>query len=359
MGKLLILCLSFSILSFALPIDSQLTIKILETTKSGKTIFLNRGSADGLNVGDHAKLFVTEAIVARAVLIKNNTQTSIWSVYRMVNPDLVINDAVLKLKITPEVKLSKNPYSMLARESITGLNVLSGSGDDYSVYSDLLDDRDYSKTVGEEIVSKDAIRSPRLERNFKKRFLEIWSHIGFHYFTSEVSSGDNFSGTEFFSRISGGLEIYIGRWFSLAPQFTYMQDSVLTFDGSVTDSILYEYGGALNIYPFTSPHDAYKLIPYLHGGAAIGSIVDSLAPGTLGGATSTSSTTTDASGTSFAYFAGLGLKYHFKSKLGVRMLLDVYRRLDTFSDLPASVGMAEWERARIGPRISFGFSYRF
>ncbi len=358
--KLIFFILLVNFECFSLPVDSQLTTRILETTKTGKTMLLNRGSVDKLNLGDHAKFYITEAIVARAVLVKLNTNTSVWSVYRMVNPDLVINDAVLRLKITPEVKLSSNPYSMLARESITGLNVVSGSGDDYKVYSDLIDDRDYSQDVSNDNLITSNLTREQRSQSLKKNFIEAWTHIGFQYFSSEVSSGDNFSGTEFFSRATGGLEIYIGRWFSLVPQFSYMQDSVLTFDGSVTDSVIYEYGGGINLYLFTNPHETYKVIPYLHGGAAIGNIRDSLAPGTIGGATSSTSTSLEAVGTTFALFGGIGLKYHFKSRIGVRMLIDVYQRTDTFDDLPVTVGgITEWEREKIGPRVSFGFSYRF
>ncbi len=359
MQKVLFLSLIFLSHAFSLPIDSKLSVRILETTQSGKTILINRGSSDNLNVGDHAKFYITEAIVARAVIVKLKQNTSIWSVYRMVNPDLVINDASLKLKITPAVKLSNNPYSMLSTDSIKGLNLVSGSGDDYKVYSDLLDDRDYSDSDVAEITSRNDASNFRKGRSLKGRPFEFWTNLGFHFYSSQVNANSTYDGSELVGRFTLGLELYLGRWFSIAPQGSYMQDSLLSYDGAVTDSILYEYGGALNFYLFTSPHETYKLIPYISLGAAIGNIVDSFASGTVAGSSSGSSTTVEASGTTFAYFGGLGLKYYFDNKLGVRMLLDAYRRVDVFDELPSSATEDEWDRWRFGPRLAFGFMYRF
>jgi len=359
MQKLLFLSVMLSINAFSLPIDSKLSVRILETTQSGKTLLINRGSIDNLNVGDHAKFYITEAIVARAVVIKLKQNTSIWSVYRMVNPDLVINDAALKIKITPAVKLSNNPYAMLAEDSIKGLNLVSGSGDDYKVYSDLLDDRDFSEADVTEISSRNNNINFRKSLNLKGRPFEFWTNLGFHFYSSQVNANSTYDGSELVGRFALGLELYLGRWFSIAPQASYMQDSLLSYDGAVTDSTLYEYGGAFNFYLFTSPHQTYKLIPYISLGAAVGNIVDSFASGTVSGSSSTSSTTEEASGTTFAYFGGLGLKYYFASRLGVRMLLDAYRRVDVFDELPASATEDEWDRWRFGPRLAFGFMYRF
>ncbi len=359
MQKALFFTLIFSLSVFSLPIDSKLSVRILETTQSGKTLLINRGSSDNLNVGDHAKFYITEAVVARAVVIKLLQNTSVWSVYRMVNPDLVINDAALKLKITPAVKLSNNPYSMLAKDSIQGLNLVSGSGDDYKVYSDLLDDRDYSDADVTEITSRNEEMNFRSSSSLKGRPFEFWTNLGFHFYSSQVNADSTYDGSELVGRFALGLELYLGRWFSIAPQASYMQDSLLSYDGAVTDSILYEYGGALNFYLFTSPHQTYKLIPFISLGAAVGNIVDSFASGTVAGSSASASTTVEASGTTFAYFGGLGLKYYFANKLGVRMLIDAYRRLDVFDELPSTANEDEWDRWRFGPRLAFGFMYRF
>ncbi len=96
------------VLSHALEVDEKLTVRIVKATDTRKTIMVNRGTEDGLIEGDHARFIVTAGIVARAVCVKVSPTRSVWSVYRLVNADFVVNDAVMTLKITPPVKITKD-----------------------------------------------------------------------------------------------------------------------------------------------------------------------------------------------------------------------------------------------------------
>ena len=101
---------------FALELDEKLTMRILSVSQSKKTILINRGIEDGLVVGDHAKLFLTTGVVGRAVTIKVSPTRSIWSVYRLVNPQFIVSDRVLNLKIASPLKLTEDSSKALVIE---------------------------------------------------------------------------------------------------------------------------------------------------------------------------------------------------------------------------------------------------
>src|SRR5690606_28898033 len=100
----------------ALEVDEKLTIRILRTSETRKTLMVNRGTEDGLVEGDHAKFITTAGIVARAVCIRVSPTRSVWSVYRLVNADFIVNDSVMSIKITPPVKITKDETKTLVQE---------------------------------------------------------------------------------------------------------------------------------------------------------------------------------------------------------------------------------------------------
>jgi len=93
---------------WALEVDEKLTARIIRTSETRKTIMVNRGTEDGLVEGDHAKFIVTAGIVARGVCVKVSPTRSVWSIYRLVNADFIVNDSVMTLKMTPPVKITKD-----------------------------------------------------------------------------------------------------------------------------------------------------------------------------------------------------------------------------------------------------------
>ena len=106
--------------TFALEIDEKLTIRFLKVSNSKKTILVNRGSEDGLVVGDHAKFFVTSGVVARGVVEKVSPSRSVWSLYRVVDPAEITDDKVLNLKIASAVKITEDPTKSMKDEPIPG-----------------------------------------------------------------------------------------------------------------------------------------------------------------------------------------------------------------------------------------------
>ena len=56
--KIIIACLFISS-SYALEIDEKLTLRIVKTSDTKKTVLINRGQEDGLAKGDHAKFYLS------------------------------------------------------------------------------------------------------------------------------------------------------------------------------------------------------------------------------------------------------------------------------------------------------------
>ena len=104
----LLLILIFPLQTFALEIDERLTLRIVKTSSTKKTLLINRGIEDGLVKGDHAKFFLSAGVVARGVIIKLSPTRSVWSIYRIVNKSFLKDEQVMKLKITPPVKITKD-----------------------------------------------------------------------------------------------------------------------------------------------------------------------------------------------------------------------------------------------------------
>ena len=101
---LLAFLVSFS--SFALEIDEKLTTRFITVSKTKKTVLINRGIEDGLVMGDHARFFLTDGVVARGIVVKLSPVRSIWSLYRLIDPDNIAKNKVVTLKITDRVSLT-------------------------------------------------------------------------------------------------------------------------------------------------------------------------------------------------------------------------------------------------------------
>ena len=92
-----------------LEIDEKLTFRFLRLSSTKKTALLDRGLEDGLAVGDHAKFFVTKGVFARGVAIRVSPTRSVWSIYKILDPNVLVVDELLNLKITTPVKLTNDP----------------------------------------------------------------------------------------------------------------------------------------------------------------------------------------------------------------------------------------------------------
>jgi hypothetical protein len=348
----------YSLISNAigLEIDSELTIQILKASRSKKTILINKGRESNLVLGDHAKLFVSEGVVARAVISDISAKRSVWSVYRVTTPDLINPGEMMNIKITPQVKLTKDPLSVVIADSAYSETIADNIKDkEFSVYSDLVDDTTAPKSPPPTVVAP--IRT--FISDISDRDLEFWLSFGLQSFSSEVSGSADGSKSrtagEFINNILLGMNKYFGNGFGVFGFVQYSQESLLSFDGAITDSSLIEGGGGAELYLFSNPHKVGKIIPYLTVGAGLGSVVDAFAAGEL---VSGAQDTTELSGSSFSVFGGGGFKYHLQNGFGARLILDFYNREDTFKDTQDILGTEQWTRTKQGPRIMLGLSYR-
>lgn len=119
---LVLIMMLVSLKSWGLAVDEKLPLRILKTSKSAKTILINRGLEDGLVVGNHAKFFLTKGVVARGVVVKASPTRTVWSLYRVIDARDIKADRVLNLKITTPVKLTEDPTKMLSNEDLPQYN---------------------------------------------------------------------------------------------------------------------------------------------------------------------------------------------------------------------------------------------
>ena len=150
--------LLFSLNSFALDVDSKLTLRILKTSISKKTILINRGLEDGLVVGDHAKFFLTDGVVARGLVIKASPSRSVWSLYRVIRIEEIRDQKVVNLKISTPVKVTADPTKSLnSSPIIAGREVMVERSDgqiDLKIDGNSNADKEEMKTLyGREVVS--------------------------------------------------------------------------------------------------------------------------------------------------------------------------------------------------------------
>ncbi len=340
---------------FSLEIDSKLTVRVLKTSKSKKTILLNKGRSDELVPGDHAKFFVSEGVVARAVVVELSKKRSVWSVYRVINRDLLNSNEIMNIKITPKVKLTDDPLAVVSRDSSFSNTVDDKVADkEFQVYSDLFDDGKVPESQAKVAMTQEL---QELDLDISDKNFEIGATIGFQSYSSEVTgttSNSDFTGSEFTNNVLISGEYYFEST-GIFGYFQYLQESLLSFDGALTDSASLEFGGGINFYMFGDPHKANQLITYLTTGLGVGSITDTFSGGELA---STAQTTVEVTGSTVALFGGIGFKYFLPSGFGMRFLIDLYRRQDSFNDDVPTITTTDWSRVRMGPRLLVGISYR-
>ena len=383
----------------ALEIDEKLTLRFLKISTSKKTILINRGGEDGLVVGDHAKFFITAGVIARGVVEKVSPSRSVWSLYRVVDPNEIVQDKVLNLKIASPVKITDDPSKSLKEEVIPGgtdtievapgtegeatedtdvntindadkaeLNDLEGNGDIEvddelasvkvkapvkrtvpvktagSKRSNKINNVSMSSSGNEDYISKDTSRN-----------WEVWGTLAFNSLSGTTTSTDENSVSSSGS-VSGGLDISgsIEKYFLKSTSFLkemsfnlFFHKTSLETGETVKDSAdVFEYGIGAN-YHFYNPASAIS--------RPIGFV-----SGTIGkGTSSTKSTsefaeTTTAKGDTSFFTVGAGAKYNFQNNFGVRATVEYYSSTHKyiFEDSTTTVEFT-------GPRISAGVAYRF
>ena len=361
MKKLMALFFLFSVNSFALEIDEKLTSRIVGLSVSKKTILINRGIEDGLAVGDHAKFYVSVGVVARGVVIKTSPARSVWSLYRLVNPDYIREEQVLKLKITPAVKITKDESRTFVTDDSPG--GVSRAGDPRDLGIPLAEDADDISRGGEsssdrELISEfDAV--PRSSSLVQKN-IEFFGTISFdsrsQSFQTDVVGEDSIESDISSLYLRAGGEYYFKseqKWYSrlsFLAQVTLSQTAVTSSNGNLSEESSTEFGFGLNIHPFAKPFQSEKFIPYanytLNFGSSSITFTDS----------AVSANSSDLKASLFAHHLGAGIKYYSSSGIGLRAELSFVIRQDVFE---ADENEVVLTKTGTGPRIAMGMSYRF
>ncbi|MDH4467083.1 MAG: hypothetical protein QE271_03425 [Bacteriovoracaceae bacterium] len=347
-----------------LTVDNTLTIRILKSTSSKKTILINRGTDDGLDMGMHARFFNEGGTVARGILVDKKDDRSIWSIYRQVSPDLLETDQVMSIKITPEVKITNDETKSVLREGL-----------DQKLLPDRLAPNriPLDQVQGDlptDLASSGVAESNLSDFNAKdldltKKSIEIYFKGFLLAQTSEATSSDGatFTGSSYAGSVSLGIEKYFTRsdsWlkrFSITPYGHFGAQKLLSYEGTQTDSQFYEAGIGLNFYFLDAPHLADTLHPYLSFASTYGVVQDQFSSGQRD-ANRDAASLSKVSGKTSSVSGGVGVKYFTTRGWSFSFSTEIVRRIDLFDGDP-DTSNALWDRIVLGPRVSFGMGLRF
>jgi hypothetical protein len=343
--------------SFSLSIDEKLPLRILKTSDTKKTVLINRGIEDGLAEGDHAKFFLTTGVVARGVLVKSSPSRSVWSLYRIVSENDIVMDKVMSLKITEAVKLTKDVSKMFSdgEEAVNavpeGVVLVEGA-------QDL--EKPLNKTEKKELDQLQQSEGSVIA-GISNRTLEFWGTLHFSSLSSTNSTGSQGPSSSGSAR---GLDTQIGmekyfldyeRWYgswSFTPYFHYAKQEYSSLQGHTVSNSVAAFGLGLNWHFGAPPLAVARTIFFLGPSYGIGSATDSAHLQTQ----TTTQTLPALSGRVNFYTFGVGMKYYFSVGLGLRLMVDYYRRVESY----AIAGQSDdYTKIVTGPRILLGGSYRF
>jgi hypothetical protein len=368
--------------SWALDLDEKLTMRFLRVSNSKKTVLVNRGTEDGLVVGDHAKFFITQGVIARGVVVKASPSRTIWSIYRIVDPNEVSEGKVLNLKISTPVKLTDDPSKSMKDEGVEAgadrisIPLAEGANDLPKDLSDI--DKDELKELGVD-------KSMDIETNTAKKTKgnsssntstkNIFTDEPMSYSTSAVRNWEVYS-SFYLSSLSGTqndansdstettnttLDLSIGaeKYFAQSSMETLKNSSLLLFlrmrNNESGSSSSYgfnntEYGVGFNYHVLESPFATQKMIGVLSASLGMGSVERTVK--TVNNSTVEESST---SGSSSFFSIGAGIKMNMNRHWGARVMLDYYSNTSSFEDDNGD----STELTQSGPRFNVGLSYAF
>ena len=350
----------YSSISMSLEIDEKLTMRIVSTSESKKTILINRGIEDGLAKGDHAKFYVSSGVVARAVCIKLSPTRSVWSVYRVVNVAFLIDDQVMKLKITPAVKISKDESRMLVSDdSRLGTKDPRDLGIPLAEGADDLKLNELKSSPDSEKYDDVTMVTSLLQRN-----KEIFGMIHFSSQKETASPDDNnpdFSAdlTNLYMKLGG--EWYFSEeslWyhrFSFQGVFVMDRRASMSHLGTVVRDESNEFGLGINLNLFEFPSQTHRFIHYLNYTLSLGSSTTTYESGAE--VSSANATNNTVNGSVLTNALGYGLKYYTPSGFGMRAEFSYVLRGDTYGK--SNQSNISYIKTRIGPIFQVGLSYRF
>lgn len=341
-------------LTHALEVDEKLTVRIIKTSDSRKTVLINRGTEDGLVEGDHARFIVTAGIVARGMVVRVSPTRSVWSIYRLVNADYIVNDAVMTLKITPPVKVTKDDTQSLIREDVAvrtrtdsppiGVPLADGANDLRAAGYD--DDSDDLKALTSEGGGP---------RSLVENNMEVVGLINISSLASKSSAdgAEDASGSMAQYNIGLSFEYYPQNersWysrFSLLGSLNLVKSDAQSYNGLTAKNDYTEFGVGINWHPTKLPSITGEFIPFLTLAMGFGQVKS---------VTETAAGDFEASGTGNSFSIGGGYKFYTRNGFGARLVLDYYMRKESFDE--DDLGQ-QFNRDLSGPRLQVGMSYRF
>ncbi|MBL6988868.1 MAG: hypothetical protein ISR65_03785 [Bacteriovoracaceae bacterium] len=330
----------------SLELDEKLTLRVLKVSDSKKTVLINRGLEDGLVVGDHAKFFQTDGVVARGVVVKASPSRSIWSLYRIIARQFVRNDYVMKLKIASPVELTDDATKMIVPQipiSDSPSQEDLGAADQEDLSMLKADEQKVGRPTADEAVRGSASVSGVA---WNKTW-ELYANIYFNGLGStRVQSGSSVVvGKSSASDFSFGFEKYFSNQHSWIHKFslaiflhTFSQNTVISAGDEKSESA-FEYGVAVSWHFLEDPLAYHRLIAMVVGTFGLGISKDVI----------------DNEGSSNFFSGGVGTKYYFKNGVGVRAIIDYYFRNESYIIENAD----DYSIKVSGPRILVGLSYRW
>jgi hypothetical protein len=359
MRVLFILMMIFSFSVFALEVDEKLTIRILRTSETRKTIMINRGTEDGLVEGDHAKFIVTAGIVARAVCVKVSPTRSVWSVYRLVNADFIVNDSVMTIKISPPVKVTKDETQSLVQEDTPtkvssdptqlGIPLAEGAQDLAGATEDGLSSADLKGLEND---------GPMMIPEKNVEIFGIMNISGLSANSKTDSGSDSFSNSQSYMHFGLGGELYPQKereWyshFSFQGMVNLLRQDAQAYNGAGITNNLTEVAFGTNWHPTKLPSAVNEFIPYLHLGINLGSIKSTFKPGT----NNPGGNEFDSNGSTQGFAVGFGYKFFTGRGFTARALIDYYQRIEKYKQ---DFQTNSFNKVVGGPRFMLGFGYRF
>jgi hypothetical protein len=365
MKTALLLTLLIASQAFALEVDEKLTFRVLKLSETRKTMLVNRGTEDGLNEGDHAKFYVSAGVVARGVIVKVSPARSVWSIYRLVNADFVLADAVMSLKITPPVKITQDESKMLVVEDVPtevavgdpgrlGIPMAEGAND----LPPGVDPNSAEATSRAELLALQTMGPGNIrEKNF-----ELWTAISISSLGSKTSANtagtDSFSGSDARTQLALAGEFYAKdeqQWWSRFSPFGFVNihnRAQMAFQGSKQQESATEFGAGMNWHPWSMPSVVNDFVPFFGFSMALGTARSTYEPG----GENPGAPASEAQGTTLAYSFGGGFKFYTNKGWGARAVLDYYMRSDKMKDENVDVS---WTRNVSGPRLWVGMGYRW
>lgn len=346
---------------FALEIDEKLTVRILRTSETRKTVMLNRGTEDGLVEGDHAKFITTAGIVARGVVVRVSPARSVWSLYRLVNADFIVNDAVMTVKMTPPVKITKDETKTLVREDTP---TAIGRGDVAPIGIPLADGAQDLETVSGPLSDEADLREVDSEAPsiIPEKNIEAFGFIHISGLTTNTQTDtgeDSFNNSQSFHHIGLGAELYSQKereWyakFSLQASLNFLRTSSQAYTGATSENDVTEVSVGINWHPTKLPSLTYNFIPYLHTSVSMGTVSSAFSPGIEA---SGSGRNLAANGSTQGFAVGFGYKYYTPQGFGARVIADYYIRTETYEE---DINFNKFNKTVGGPRLMVGLGYRF